>query len=398
MASGGRLRVSRSRTAKSVGTSPSVKIAVVGAGIVGSCAAFELASAGQQVTLFEQFDIDHDRGSSFGDSRIIRRFYDDPYYTKLMSAAFEHWRRLEAVSGESLYEVFGGLYFGPAGHESIASGVRGMRSVGADAKVLDAKALRARFPAFRFREDEAGFVDDLAGSLRASRCVRAAVSAARRAGATVISSARVERIESHASGGVDVIDRGGERSRFDRALACAGPWSRALLAHMDLPLRVTRQQYVHLRPTSDAAAFDAGAMPIWIDAGENWYGFPRHGDVEGVKIATHDFGDVVDPDDVDRAIDETLVARTREYASRRLPALAGGDVVFAKTCLYTVSPDEDFMVDAVRDVPGYYFVSGCSGHMFKFGALLGAVAADLASDREPRADISRFRMERLHAV
>ena len=374
-----------------------MKIAVVGAGIVGSCAALELASTGHDVTLFEQFEIDHDRGSSFGDSRIIRRFYDDPYYTQLMSGAFDLWRRLETLSGESLYEVMGGLYFGPTGHASIAAGVRGMQSVGAAAAVLDANELRARFPAFRFRDDECGFVDDLAGSLRASRCVRAAVNAARRAGAAVLTAARVEGVESRAGGGVKLVT-GGERSRFDRAVVCAGPWSRALLSQLDLPLRVTRQQYVHLRPTSDARSFEAGAMPIWIDAGENWYGFPHHGDVEGVKIASHDFGDTVDPDDVDRTIDEALIARTREYARRRFPALSGGEVAFAKTCLYTVSPDEDFIVDAVRAVPGCYFVTGCSGHMFKFGSLLGAVAADLASDREPRADISRFRLDRFLAV
>lgn len=370
-----------------------MRVAVIGAGIIGSSAAFELAGAGHAVSLFEQFDVDHDKGSSFGDSRIVRLFYDDPYYTRLMIEGLALWRRLEAASGQTLYEAFGGLYFGPSGHASIASGVKGMQAVGVDPVLLDARELRARFPAFSFADDETGFIDERAGSLRASRCVRAAVSAASDAGAIVRTGAKVVRIEAR-GGGVEIALRDGERERFDRAIVCAGPWSRALLARLDLPIRVTRQQYVHLQPTRDAAAFEAGTMPVWIDAAEIWYGFPHHGDVAGVKIASHDFGPEVDPDDVDRSIDEALVRRTREYATRRLPALAGGDVVYAKTCLYSVTPDEDFIVDAVRGVPGCFFVAGCSGHAFKFGPLLGAIAADLTVDAAPRADITRFRLDR----
>jgi len=370
-----------------------MRLAVVGAGIVGSSAAFELAGKGHDVHLYEQFDVDHDRGSSFGDSRIIRLFYDDPYYTRLMSQGFALWRRLEAVSGQTLYEAFGGLYFGPAGHPSIVSGVKGMQAVGVTPVLLDARELRERFPAFAFADDEAGFVDERACSLRASRCVRAAVSAASAAGAVVHAGAKAARIEAR-DGKVEIAFEGDERERFDRAIVCAGPWSRELLAHLRLPVRATLQQYVHLQPTRDAAAFEAGTMPVWIDAGSNWYGFPHHGDVDGVKVASHDFGPEVDPDAVDRSIDESLIRRSRDYARRRLPALADGAVSYAKTCLYTVSPDEDFIVDAVRGIPGCYFVAGCSGHAFKFGPLLGAIAADLALDDEPRADISRFRLDR----
>src|SRR5690242_8033440 len=148
-----------------------MKVAVVGAGIVGACAAFELASQRHDVTVFEQFEVDHDRGSSYGDSRIIRRFYDDPYYTALMPLAYDLWRRLERARGVHLIDTLGGLYFGPRDLERIAAAQRGLRAIGEQADLLDAQALRTRFPAFRFRDDEAGIFDEYAGSLRASRCV-----------------------------------------------------------------------------------------------------------------------------------------------------------------------------------------------------------------------------------
>lgn len=370
-----------------------MRVAVVGAGIIGACAAFELASQRHDVTLFEQFDVDHDRGSSYGDSRIIRRFYDDPYYTSLMPLAYDLWRRLERTSGLHLIDTLGGLYFGPRDHVRLASAARGLQAIGEPAGSLDAQALRARFPAFRFRDDEAGIVDESAGSLRASRCVRAAVDAARGAGARLVTGCKVATIARASEGGV-AIEHIGEREVFDRAVACAGPWTPSMFHGMRLPIRVTRQQYVHIAPTRDAAMFEPGAMPIWIDAAENWYGFPRHGDVDGVKLASHDFGPTVDPDRVDRTIDEREIERTRAYARRRFPALADGEITFAKTCLYSVTPDEDFIVDVVEGIPGCAFVGGCSGHAFKFGTLLGAVAADIALDRKPRADISRFRLAR----
>jgi sarcosine oxidase len=177
-------------------------------------------------------------------------------------------------------------------------------------------------------------------------------------------------------------------------MVCAGPWATKLLARLALPVFVSRQQYVHLKPTRDAATFLSGAMPVWIDAASDWYGFPAHGDVEGVKIASHVFGQHVDPDDVDRGIDPADVARSRAYALKRLPALAEGEVTYAKVCMYTVSSDEDFIVDAVPGVAGCFFMAGCSGHAFKFGTLLGAVGADLVRGIPPRADISRFALAR----
>jgi len=370
-----------------------MKVAVVGAGIIGACAAFELASQRHDVTVFEQFEIDHDRGSSYGDSRIIRRFYDDPYYTALMPLAYDLWRALERTTGVHLIDTLGGLYFGPRDHERLAAARRGLEAIGEPADLLDAQALRERFPAFRFRDDEAGIVDDSAGSLRASRCVRAAVDAARRAGAMFVTGRKAGAIAPASEGGV-AVEIAGEREVFDRAVVCAGPWTPAMFQDARLPIRVTRQQYAYIAPTRDAAMFEPGAMPIWIDAAENWYGFPRHGDVDGVKFASHDFGPTVDPDRVDRTIDDREVERTRAYARRRFPALADGEVIFAKTCLYSVTPDEDFIVDSVEGIPGCAFVGGCSGHAFKFGTLLGAVVADIALDRAPRVDISRFRRER----
>lgn len=370
-----------------------MRVGVLGSGIVGASAAYALAQDGCSVTAFEQFGVDHDRGSSFGDSRIIRRFYDDAYYTRLMESAYPLWRGLERTVAQPLLVQTGGLYFAPAGHPHIQSALAALRAQGARHEALDAAAMRRRFPQFTFADDEVGVVDPEAGLLRASACVRAAVAAATAAGASLATHVRVAHLDQERGGPVFRL-QSGEKVRFDRVVVCAGPWTSKFLPDLELPLRVTKQQYAFLRPTAQADSFEADAMPIWIDAPRQWYGFPHHGAIEGCKVASHDFGPTFDPDDPARETTSDVIERTRAYARLRLPSLADGEVTFAKVCLYTITPDEDFILDMHPAMRKCFFIAGLSGHGFKFGTLLGALAADLVLDRAPRVDISRFRLAR----
>ena len=398
----GRLRRSHHRkppetATATFGAATIVRVAVIGSGIIGTCTAWFLARAGLDASIFEQFDLDHDRGSSFGDSRIIRRFYDDAYYTRLMERAYPLWTELEAATGRTLVQKTGGLYFAPRGHPRIETAIAALADLHARHELLGERELKTRYRQFAFDDGEVGVVDNDAGILHASRCVRAAADAARAAGARFAFHQRVSGLSS--VGGAPIVAlESGERLRFDRIVCCAGPWSSKLLAHANLPLRVTRQEYIYLRPTGQVEAFDAGRMPIWIDAPTQWYGFGAHGDIPGCKIACHDFGETVDPDTVRREVDESTVTRIRAYARRRLPSLSDGELTYGKVCLYTVTPDEDFIVDVCPELPHCFVIAGLSGHGFKFGALLGAVAADLVRDRAPQSDVSRFSLSRFQKV
>lgn len=357
-------------------------VGVVGAGIVGTCAAWRLAAAGARVTVFERFALDHDRGSSYGDSRIVRRFYDDPRYTRLMTHAYPLWRELERESGRELLLTAGGLYIAPQDHPRLAAALDGMRAVGVRTSVLEGAQLRRRFPQFVFAEDEAGMIDADAGILLASACVKAAAAAAQARGVTFEFGRPLQGLD-------DAALRG-----FDAVVVCAGPWSAKLFQAYGMPLSPTKQQYVVLAPARDAAAFALGSFPVWIDAATSWYGFPMHGNVRGAKIACHAFGPTIDPDDPSREPDPAVTGEIRAYARRRLPALAEGEAIYTKVCLYTVTPDEDFIVDALPDRPGWFAIAGLSGHGFKFGPLLGSIAADLALRRPIAVDISGFSLRR----
>lgn len=367
-------------------------IAILGLGGVGTAAARFLAQEGHRVVGYEQYALDHDRGSSYGGSRIIRKVYPDPYYAALMQEAYPLWEALERESGESLLLRCGGFFFGPEGHADMAGAERALRDVGVPYERLSRRAAETRFPQFRLAAREYGVFERDSGFLRASRCVLANARGARAAGADLREGVRVTALASEATGIGIHTEAGVER--FDRVVVTAGPWTGPLLAPwLSLPLRVTRQQYAHFAVGGDRSLFAPDRCPVWIDMAELFYGFPEHADHPGAKVALHVPGPEHDPNAADRAPSPADDALLRDYCARRLPALAG-EVTFSKVCLYTMTPDEDFVVDTLPGEPRVVFVGGLSGHGFKFTVLLGRLAADLASAGETTTDLRRLRAAR----
>jgi monomeric sarcosine oxidase len=369
-----------------------MRVIIVGAGIVGTMAAWRLAQAGHDVQVFEQFGLDHDRGSSYGDSRIVRRVYTDALYTALMADAYPLWSELQShFPDQELFSLPGGIFFGPRTHPQIAAAEEALNLSGVEYERLDAATCARRFPAVKLRDDEVALYEPSMGYVRASRCVRAAAMLAKRHGAQIHQHTPIEEVECGANGGLRVLNAKGEWLSADKVLICAGPWTQRYLARLGIAvaLTVVRKTYLHLEPQRHHENFEASRFPVWIDADSLAYGFPRLGEVPGVKIALHGGGDVTTAETVDRAVQERDRIALHEYAARRFPDLSR-HVVYEKVCLYTNTPDEDFIIDAVPDLPGAFFIGGLSGHGFKFGPLLGQIALALLTDAPTPYDLSRF--------
>lgn len=369
-----------------------MKIAVIGIGGTGSAALRFLAQDGHDVVGFEQFRIGHDRGSSHGESRIIRYLYPDPLFTSLIRDAYPLWLDLESRAGKELLVTTGGIFIGDAGAPEIDDTRASLESAGCDYEVLDAAQAGRRFSDFSFGDGEVALYQGGTGFLRASTCVAANVDLAIAAGAVLREGAQVLSVDRDGEGvRVCTVD---EDHLFDRAIVTAGPWMSEMLRNAGLPLRVTRQfvAYVGGRQANAAAG---GRFPAWIDFGspEIFYGIPHDGRIDGVKLAMHRFGPEVDPNASPDEIPAPLVARIEEYGRSRF-RFDDARVTHSVACLYTVTPDEDFVVDRVPGVPSAWFVSGCSGHGFKFTVLLGKIAAGLATGADVPYDLSRFSMSR----
>lgn len=365
------------------------RIAVLGAGGVGSAAARFLARDGHDVTVVEQFEPDHDRGSSYGASRIIRKTYTDGFYTALMTEAYPLWDELEREAGEPLFARTGGLFFAPADHPELAAIRRALGDNGVPFEELDPASCARKFPGLRLLAGESGVFEREAGFLHASACVRANLRLAAARGARVRSKTAVEALEPRPSG-ITLVLAGGERLEFDRVVVAAGPWTARLLARfVPLPFTITRQPYCHFEPDVPVEEFGVGRFPVWIDFATNFYGFPHDGRTPGVKVAWHETGLPTDPDRVDRELHESDREPLRRYCAQHLPGLSPR-VRFEKVCLYTMSPDKDFVVDQLPGEPRVTLVGGLSGHGFKFTVLLGRIAAWMAAGQKVPWDLSRL--------
>jgi sarcosine oxidase len=366
---------------------------VIGLGVTGAASLYRLAKRGLRVLGIEQFAPAHDRGSSHGETRIIRLgYFEHPSYVPLLREAYPLWRDLEAESVQELLKITGIVEIGLPDGELVCGTRESSRLHGLPHDVLNASALRQRFPAFAVPADYIGVYQPDGGYLAAEPAVSAMIDSAVAAGAEVRTHTRVENVAPHGNG-VRIRTSNGD-IEANRAVIAAGPWLASLMPERRLPLRVTRQVLGWLSPPSPAQ-FGPEHFPVFLfesPLGVH-YGFPIHND-SGLKLAKHHHQDeAVDPAAYDRSVSLNDQQALLSFRDKYLPS-ASGPLTTAQTCLYTMTPDGHFIIDRLPDAPQIIVASPCSGHGFKFAPVIGDIVADLAIDGATSRDISRFSLAR----
>ncbi len=352
-----------------------LRVAVVGGGVMGSSAAWQLAARGAEVTLFEQFRPGHDRGSSHGSSRIFRLTYPEARYVGLAQRSLPLWRALEEETGTALLTVTGAVDHGPAAATGVLHDT--LRAAGARAELVGPSEAAERWPGLRI-DGTALFHPD-AGRVHADRAVAALQQAAERNGAALRPETRVTRISVTGTGRVQVTTDQ-ESLLADAVVVAVGSWTPWIAGPLvtGLPrLRVTAEHPVHF-PAADALEWPSFIHHRAADLalGGAVYGL---GSEDGVKVGYHATGsEVVDPDARDDSIDPAAVRRVQDYAAQWLPGVDAARPV-ATTCRYTITPDHNFIIDRQGPIT---VLAGFSGHGFKFAPVIGELAADLV-DGQP---------------
>jgi monomeric sarcosine oxidase len=375
---------------------------VVGAGGVGSAAAYYLAKAGQKVLLLEQFELNHQNGSSYGHSRVIRYTYDNPIYVDLMRAAYPLWFALQEEAGEQLYVKTGGLDFGFPTTDTFQRMKASLDAANLDYEQLSKAEIAQRYPQFVLEAGMEGLFNPDAGLLKTSRCVLAHTRLAQERGATVIDQTPVLKILP-SENGVEVQTET-ETYGGDRLVLTVGSWAKGLLAEqgIDLPLKIMPCQLGFYQP-KNPEAFKPGTFPVFFahmngDYGEMPYGIPHEDPSLGVKVTTFYGWDTVErPSDVDYTPSQAWTERIRSWAEKFVPD-AAGPLISTRRCLYTLTPDKDFVVDQHPHYPHVVIGAGFSGHGFKFTTLMGKMLADLAVAGSTPHDTSLFKLARFQLI
>jgi sarcosine oxidase len=369
-------------------------LAIIGLGGIGSATAWFAARGGQSVIGLERFDLGgHHHGASHDHSRIIRHSYHTEHYVRLTRLAYDAWREVEAESGETCVHITGGIDLFPRGAAIDIDTYRdSMRACDVDFDELTATKVMARWPAWRVADDTEVLYQANTGIVSPAATVPLLQRLATNRGAALRGNTTVMALEPTAD---EVVVRlaDGSGVRAAQVVVAADAWTAPLLAPLGtaLPLVVTREQVTYYG-TDAPQLFDRENFPVWIWMDDpSFYGFPTFGR-PGVKIAQDCGGLAVDPDTRGFEPDEAILALTSAFGES---AFAGvlGPPLSTTTCLYTLPPDRDFVVDSLDSHPNVHIALG-AGHGYKFVAWFGKTMAALANGRDPGCDVAPFALRR----
>ncbi|HVY21590.1 MAG TPA: N-methyl-L-tryptophan oxidase [Bauldia sp.] len=369
-------------------------VIVAGVGGHGSATCYQLALRGQKVLGLERFDIANSMGSSHGITRIIRlAYFEGPFYVPMLRRAVELWRETGDRFGEPLMITTGGLDIAPEGHAIFEGALESCRVHGLPHEVLTGADINARFAGFRLPANLRAVYEAEAGFILSERAIVAHVALAQSAGAEIRARERVVEWTPIAGGGVRVrTDRGVYEA--GRLIVAAGAWLAELVPQL-APLAVPERQVLGWFQPATPARFTPDVFPVTIlDVPEGaFYLLPSYG-IPGVKIGLHrHFQETGTPETLSREATARDEAALRACLAAYFPD-ANGPVMALRTCLYTLTPDETFIVDALPGHEEVIIASPCSGHGYKFASVMGEILADLATSGSPRFDIAPFRLSR----
>ncbi len=366
--------------APAVATGSGFDVAVVGAGVFGCWTAHQLQRAGRRVALIDAYGPANARGSSGGQSRVIRMGYgDQEIYTRWSMRSLELWKALLAQAGRSTqFQPAGVLWMAREQDPLTTRTLETLGRLGVKHERLERAQLLARWPqidpgpiTWAIHEPQSGF-------LMAFHVVQTVARMAVAGGAAYLQ----ERVQPPAGkGGLAALTtRSGKTIRAKAFVFACGPWLPKLFPEL-LGERIfpTRQEVFYIGVPAGDDRFQAPAMPVWVDFAEEIYGVPDY-EGRGFKVAPDRHGPPVDPDSLERVPTAETMARVHEFVGRRFPALRGAPIVASEVCQYENTSNGDFLIDRHPELTNAWLVGGGSGHGFKHGPAIGEYVAARIED------------------
>ncbi|XP_059187860.1 peroxisomal sarcosine oxidase [Centropristis striata] len=373
---------------------------VIGAGVQGSFTAYQLAKKNKKTLLLEQFVLPHTRGSSHGQTRIIRKAYEQDFYTHMMEECYELWSQLEKETGVKLYRQTGLLVMGPENSENYQLFKNTLQRNNVPMVILNRENFSQHIPNVNLAEGDGAVVDVTAGVLYADRALKTVQGQFQKLGGLIRDKEKVTEIRP---GPVVTVSTSAAVYRARSVVITAGPWANTLLAHtaLQLPLEVVKINVCYWKEKAPGSYDVKRRFPCFLltegeEAQEHIYGLPSNEYPGLVKICYH-MGSKTDPDQRDQQTDRSDIDILQRYVARCLPGLVPEPAV-VESCMYTLTPDRHFVLDCHPNYNNIVFGAGFSGHGFKFGPIIGKLLCELSLGEVPSYDLSPFRIRRFQAT
>uniref|UniRef100_A0A8D3AXM5 Peroxisomal sarcosine oxidase n=2 Tax=Scophthalmus maximus TaxID=52904 RepID=A0A8D3AXM5_SCOMX len=372
---------------------------VIGAGVQGSFAAYQLAKSNQRTILLEQFVLPHTRGSSHGQTRIIRKAYEQDFYAHMMEECYELWAQLEREAGVKLYRQTGLLVMGPENSQKYQQFKSTLQRNKVPMVTLTRDNFSQHIPHVNLAEGDGAVVDITAGILYADRALKTVQGQFQKLGGIIRDKEKVTDIEP---GPVVTVSTTAGVYRAKSVVITAGPWANRLLAHtgLQLPLEVVRINVCYWKEKVPGSYDVKQRFPSFIltegeESKDDIYGLPSN-EYPGLMKICHHMGSETDPDQRDKQTDRSDIDILQRYVARCFPGLLPEPAV-VESCMYTLTPDRHFVLDCHPTYGNIVIGAGFSGHGFKFGPIVGKILCELSLGEVPSYDLSPFRIRRFQA-
>ncbi|XP_031728356.1 peroxisomal sarcosine oxidase [Anarrhichthys ocellatus] len=369
---------------------------VIGAGVQGSFTAYQLAEKKQKTLLLEQFILPHTRGSSHGQTRIIRKAYEQDFYTHMMEESYELWAQLEREAGVKLYRQTGLLVMGPEDSQSYQLYKNNLQKNKVPMVILNRDNFSQHIPNVNLAVGDGAVVDITAGVLYADRALKNVQGQFEKLGGVIRDNEKVTDIKP---GPVVTVSTSAGVYRAKSVVITAGPWANRLLAHtgLQLPLKVVKINVCYWKEKVPGTYDVKQRFPCFLlteseETKHHIYGLPSNEYLGLMKICYH-IGGETDPDERDKQTDRSDIDILQRIIARCFPGLVPEPAV-VESCMYTMTPDQHFVLDRHPSHSNIVFGAGFSGHGFKFGPIIGKLLCELILGEVPSYDLSPFRIRR----
>ncbi|GAB9466430.1 Sarcosine oxidase [Globisporangium polare] len=384
-------------------------VVVVGAGLMGSSAAYYASKAGKRVLLLEQFELLHARGSSHGRSRIFRVAYPNGVYTKLCLESLKLWHEIEKEAGDgvTLIEMTGELDFAKERNADLVQLEATLAQHDVPFETLTGVQANARFPGFSLDESDYAVFNSHAGVLNPDLAMATLQSLAQKHGAVIRGSSKVTDIFASGDGDLAVIELADGASISARqCIVTSGAWTTSVLKNAPTSLKIQPiATYGTYWKCTSEEVYKPANFPVFINYEDEFiYGLPMMDPKEGVKICRHD-GPNVDPDTragVEQPAE--LAARLREYVTKNFAHVDASAPSKTDHCMYSMTADENFIIDFLpvpsaassqrASTKNVVVGAGFSGHGAKMTPVIGKILAELALEGKTSHNIELFRASR----
>lgn len=378
-------------------------VAVIGLGAMGAAALYSLSKQNLKVIGIDKYAPPHSYGSSYGESRVTRQAIGEgTFYTPMVLRANEIWAELEKISGKELYGHHGMLIAAHPEQRFLQNTLKAADEYHIEHEVFDGREAERRFPTLQVADkDHIFYYEPTSGYLRPETCIEVQLKLAKDNGAELLINTEVLGV-TETEDGVEVKLANGEHIGAQKVIVASGAWIKEMLPDSLGGVLKTLLQTLHWFDIDPGyyEQLTPEKFPVFLCGGEksavtrSFYGFPMlGGPSHGIKFAVHETDKEVQPGDKDTATPVTSAEDIYAFISRYVRGLKP-HALRSVNCLYTETPDKNFIIDFKPGSQRIVMVSACSGHGFKHSAAVGEMASELATTGKTTLDSSSFRLDR----